>query len=96
MSGQPTALEPTRPLPPRQLRLRLRDLLGVSTRAEIVRFLVTSRARDATVLTVAEAASYAKRNVAAAQLDELRGVLALGRRRDLNPGCTGCVTQVSE
>jgi len=57
---------------------------------------VTSRARDATVSSVAEAASYAKRNVAAAQLDELRGVLALGRRRDLNPGCTGCVTQVSE
>ena len=68
----------------------------MSARAEIVRFLVPSRARDATVLTVAEAASYAKRNVAAAQLDELRGVLALGRRRDLNPGCTGCVTQVSE
>ena len=66
MSGQPTALEPTRPLPPRQLRLRLRDLLGVSTRAEIVRFLLTSRARDATVLSVAEAASYAKRSVAEA------------------------------
>ena len=47
---------------PVSFAFRLRDLLGVSARAEIVRFLVTSRARDATVLTVAEAASYAKRN----------------------------------
>ena len=38
----------------------------MSARAEIVRFLVTSRARDATVSTVAEAASFAKRNVAEA------------------------------
>jgi len=51
---------------PVNFAFRLRDLLGVSARAEIVRFLVTSRARDATVLTVAEAASYAKRNVAEA------------------------------
>ena len=51
---------------PVNFAFRLRDLLGVSARAEIVRFLVTSRARDATVLSVAEAASYAKRNVAEA------------------------------
>ena len=51
---------------PVNFAFRLRDLLGMSARAEIVRFLVTSRARDATVLTVAEAASYAKRNVAEA------------------------------
>jgi len=57
---------------PVNLAFRLRDLLGVSARAEIVRFLVTSRARDATVLTVAEAATYAKRNVA-----EALGQLAL-------------------
>jgi len=51
---------------PVNFAFRLRDLLGMSARAEIVRFLVTSRARDATVLSVAEAASYAKRNVAEA------------------------------
>jgi len=51
---------------PVNLAFRLRDLLGMSARAEIVRFLLTSRARDVTVLSVAEAASYAKRNVAEA------------------------------
>jgi len=49
---------------PVNLAFRLRDLLGVSARAEIVRFLLTSGARDTSVLAVAEAASYAKRNVA--------------------------------
>src|SRR3970282_870173 len=42
---------------PVNFAFRLRDLLGVSARAEIVRFLVPSRARDATVSTVAEARS---------------------------------------
>jgi len=51
---------------PVNIAFRLRDLLGVSARAEIIRFLLASRARDATVLAVAEAASYAKRNVAEA------------------------------
>jgi len=63
--GRMRSSPPDRSLPV-NFAFRLRDLLGMSTRAEIVRFLLTSRAHDSTVLTVAEAASYAKRNVAEA------------------------------
>jgi len=49
---------------PVNLAFRLRDLLGMSARAEIIRFLLTSRSRDASASAVAEQARYAKRNVA--------------------------------
>ena len=45
------------------LAFRLRSLFGVSSRAEIVRFLLTSGVSDATTLAIAEAAVSTKRNV---------------------------------
>lgn len=48
---------------PINLAFRLRSLLGVSSRAEIVRFLLTSGTPDATTLAIAEAAVSTKRNV---------------------------------
>ncbi len=51
---------------PVNFAFRLRDLLGLTARAEIVRFMLTSRADDATALTVTDPAAYTKRNVSEA------------------------------
>ena len=48
---------------PINLAFRLRGLFGVSSRAEIVRFLLTSGVHFATTLAIAEAAISTKRNV---------------------------------
>lgn len=48
---------------PINLAFRFRSLFGVSSRAEIVRFLLTSGVPDATTLAIAEAAVSTKRNV---------------------------------
>jgi hypothetical protein len=57
-SSEPQLREPV------NLAFRLREHFGLaSSRAEIVRFLLTSGRPDADALTIAEAAAYAKRNV---------------------------------
>lgn len=57
---------------------RLRLLLGVGSRAEIIRFLLTSGASQATTLAIAEAAVSTKRNVNGA-LNELASAGAIER-----------------
>jgi hypothetical protein len=52
------------PLRPVALAFRLRLLFGVGSRAEVVRFLLTNPSHDHSVQVVAEAAGFAKRNVA--------------------------------
>ncbi|HMJ02961.1 MAG TPA: hypothetical protein VK506_08460 [Conexibacter sp.] len=48
---------------PVNLAFRLRSLLGVGARAEVIRFLLTVAARPVNVQAVARAAGFAKRNV---------------------------------
>jgi uncharacterized protein YegP (UPF0339 family) len=59
-SGKSQPPEPTRPI---NLAFRLRHLLGLSSRAEVVRCLLTLDAPWATAAVVARSAAYAKRNV---------------------------------
>jgi len=59
-SGKSQPPEPTRPI---NLAFRLRHLLGLSSRAEVVRCLLTVDAPWATAAVVARSAAYAKRNV---------------------------------
>jgi len=59
---------------PINFAFRLRHLLGVSARAETVRFLLTSDVQSASVAAVASSGGYAKRNVQEA----LRGLHAAG------------------
>jgi uncharacterized protein YegP (UPF0339 family) len=59
-SGKSQAPDLTAPI---NLAFRLRHLLGVSARAEAVRFLLTVDAPRASVAAVATSAGYAKRNV---------------------------------
>ena len=54
---------PPNVLAPINLAFRLRQILGVGARAEVVRFLLTSGAARANVQLVTESAFYAKRNV---------------------------------
>ncbi len=63
---------------PVNFAFRLRLLLGVGSRAEIVRFLLTSGASRVTTLAVAEAAVSTKRNVNDA-LNELASASAISR-----------------
>ncbi len=51
------------PLAPISFAFRMRLLFGVGSRAEVVRYLFTNPAGDASVQLVAEAAGYAKRNI---------------------------------
>lgn len=51
------------PLAPISFAFRMRLLFGVGSRAEVVRYLFTKPAGDASVQLVAEAAGYAKRNI---------------------------------
>jgi hypothetical protein len=48
---------------PINFAFRMRELFGVSSRAEIVRYLLTAPAPDVSAQLVAEATAYAKRNV---------------------------------
>jgi hypothetical protein len=48
---------------PINFALRMRHLLGVGARAEVVRILLCSEAPDLSALAIAESAAYAKRNV---------------------------------
>jgi hypothetical protein len=51
------------PLAPISFAFRMRLLFGVGSRAEVVRYLFTKPAGDASAQIVAEAAGYAKRNI---------------------------------
>lgn len=59
---------------PINFAFRLRLALGVGSRAEVIRYLLTMRAPDAPVQAIAQTTSYAKRNVA----ETLDGLLAAG------------------
>ncbi|MCP9490995.1 MAG: hypothetical protein MSC31_14150 [Solirubrobacteraceae bacterium MAG38_C4-C5] len=65
---------PPDPLAPINLAFRLRQILGVGVRAEIVRVLVTTDAQRVTAQTLARATGYARRNVH----DALGGLTAAG------------------
>lgn len=67
--------EPTLPI---NFAFRLRALVGVSTRAEILRFLLTARTEAVTTLAVADAAVSTKRN-ASATLGDLAAAGVLER-----------------
>jgi len=74
-SGKSTAPALDAPI---NLAFRLRLLLGVGSRAEIARFLLTSAVSQATTLAIAEAAVSTKRNVNEA-LNELAAAGAVQR-----------------
>lgn len=59
-SGKSRAPDPDAPI---NFAFRTRHLFGLGTRAEVVRYLVTSPGTDASALAIADAAGYAKRNV---------------------------------
>lgn len=59
---------------PINFAFRLRLALGVGGRAEVIRYLLTTRAGDASVQQIAQATAFAKRNVA----ETLDGLLAAG------------------
>ncbi|MFN0153943.1 MAG: hypothetical protein ACKVUT_06140 [Gaiella sp.] len=59
-SGKSRAPDPDTPI---NFAFRMRHLLGLGTRAEIIRYLVTAPVTDASALVIAEAAAFAKRNV---------------------------------
>ena len=54
---------PPDPDTPINFAFRMRHLFGLGSRAEIVRYLVTTPVTDASALGIADAAAYAKRNV---------------------------------
>ncbi len=54
---------PPDPMQPIGFAFRTRLLFGVSSRAEVIRYLLTSPAPDVSVQMVADAAGYAKRNI---------------------------------
>jgi hypothetical protein len=54
---------PPNTLAPINLAFRLRQILGISARAEVVRFLLTTDGSPVTARVVTESAGYAKRNV---------------------------------
>ncbi len=55
--------QPPNTLAPINFAFRLRQILGVGARAEVVRFLLTIEAPSLTAQVIAESAGYAKRNV---------------------------------
>lgn len=67
---------------PINLAFRLRELLGVGVRAEVVRFLLTVQAPHVNAQTVARSAGFAKRNVH----DALASLHAAGAVRQWNIG----------
>lgn len=64
--------QPPNTLAPINFAFRLRQILGVGARAEVVRFLLTIEAPSLTTQVIAESAGYAKRNVYEA-LNALQG-----------------------
>jgi hypothetical protein len=59
-SGKSRAPDPDTPI---NFAFRMRHLFGLGSRAEVIRYLVTSPVTDASALGIADAAAYAKRNV---------------------------------
>lgn len=80
---------------PINFAFRMRQLFGLGTRAEVVRYLVTAPVTDASALAIADAAAFAKRNVneTLASLVAAQAVTAYehgnGRRYSLDRGLWG-------
>jgi hypothetical protein len=62
-TGRSGKSQPPNVLAPINLAFRLRQILGVGARAEVVRFLLTDRTPRATVQIINESVAFAKRNV---------------------------------